>query len=38
MIVAEGRFISVSIGLTLLCFAGIDGYDLRPIPVFFGEQ
>lgn len=38
MIVAERRFIAVGIGLTLLCFAGIDGDNLRPIPVLFGEQ
>jgi hypothetical protein len=38
MIVAEGRFVSVGIGLTLLCFAGIDGDNLRPIPVSFGKQ
>jgi hypothetical protein len=38
MIVAEGRFVAVGIGLTLLCFARIDGDNLRPIPVFFGEQ
>ena len=38
MVVAERRFISASIGLTLLCFAGIDGDNRRPIPVFFDEQ
>ncbi len=38
MIVAERRFIAVGIGLTLLCFTGIDGDNLRPIRVLFGEQ
>ncbi len=38
MIIAERRFIAVGIGLTLLCFAGIDGDNLRPIPVSFGKQ
>ena len=38
MIVVARRVISVGIGLTLLCFAGIDGDSLRPVPISFGKQ